>query len=546
MKPGALAAATMIVWLTAISMVVLLMLDDNKSDCTPTRSAPGTQISPGSKVAPMKTGTYRITSGFGPREGGEFHRGVDMGADAGTPIYAAADGVVAAAGAADGFGAWIVLDHNIDGEAMSTVYGHMFPNDITVSAGEHVSAGQQIALVGYNGQTVPAGPGGAHLHFETWSGTRLGGGQAQDPAAWLAGASDPAGGQRDSTPNPSTRVTTSQHDPDVTVSEPGAVLPPLPPEKGSEEHLQVDAVRVARTIAVQFPEIARIGGWRQTDKIADHPQGRAVDVMIPDYTSGEGKALGDRVADYVIANAQALRVEYVIWRGVYRPVNGEPATLESDGWGDTANHMDHVHITVTGGGYPDGSPVTGTSGRPGTGCATAATVDDDLAAGTVPAEYEQWYRKAGALCPQIKASLLAAQGHAESGFNPKASSGVADGISQFRPSTAAAINPDDGQPYVLDSDGNGTASVWDPGDAIIGQGRYMCAIAHKIDTWIDEGTVHALNGRTELYLAAYNAGEGAVLNSGGFPTGATDYQIQTRPYVDKILSTAPQYSRSLD
>ncbi|MEE2034003.1 peptidase M23, partial [Rhodococcus sp. CC-R104] len=72
-------------------------------------------------------------------------------------------------------------------------------------------------------------------------------------------------------------------------------------------------------------------------------------------------------------------------------------------------------------------------------------------------------------------------------------------------------------------------------------GHYMCTIASTIDGAIADGTVSAPNGRTELYLAGYNAGEGAVLASGGFPTGATDYVVQTRPYADKIIADEAKY-----
>ena len=69
----------------------------------------------------------------------------------------------------------------------------------------------------------------------------------------------------------------------------------------------------------------------------------------------------------------------------------------------------------------------------------------------------------------------------------------------------------------------------------------MCDIAREIDAWIAEGTVTAPNGPTELYLAGYNAGSGAVRRSGGFPTGHSDYEVQTRPYVDIILANEPKY-----
>ncbi|WP_435795264.1 peptidoglycan DD-metalloendopeptidase family protein [Nocardia aurea] len=163
-----------------------------------------------------------------------------------------------------------------------------------------------------------------------------------------------------------------------------------------------------------------------------------------------------------------------------------------------------------------------------------------LAAGKVPEELEIWYRRAGSICPQITSSLLAAQGRQESGFRRGATSPAgAQGLAQFLPGTAASINPDDGKPYVIDADGNGVASVWDDGDAIIGQGRYMCAIAHKIERWQAEGRVQG--DLTALSLAAYNAGEGAVLASGGMPNQVGAHYSETQPYVRNILTMEPQY-----
>ncbi|MFD6159332.1 peptidoglycan DD-metalloendopeptidase family protein [Nocardia sp. NPDC060256] len=163
-----------------------------------------------------------------------------------------------------------------------------------------------------------------------------------------------------------------------------------------------------------------------------------------------------------------------------------------------------------------------------------------LAAGKVPPELEIWYRRAGSLCPQITPSLLAAQGKQESGFRRGATSPAgAQGLAQFLPSTAVSVDPDDGQPYVIDADGNGTASLWDDGDAIIGQGRYMCAIAHKIVQWEADGKVRG--DVTALTLAAYNAGEGAVLASGGMPNQVAAHLSETQPYVANILAMEAQF-----
>ncbi len=518
------------------SLLLVIIGSDDETDCAPLTSTPGgADLPPGSKAMPMKAGSFTISDVFGSRSGG--HKGVDMAADDGTSIYSAGDGKVVAAGSASGFGHWIVVDHNIGGSVVSTVYGHMWESGVLVSTGDTVRAGQEIGRVGSDGESS-----GPHLHFEVVPGGRFSGGDQIDPLPWLQGAAEPGGGSTQS-PSPTPAPAPA---PDVSVA--GGELPALPASKGSEEHWQVDTVRLARSIAVTFPEIQTIGGWRPSDPYPDHPSGRAADIMIPDYQTGAGKALGDRVAAYVLANAQAFHVEYIIWRQTYIPVGGEPNTMEDRG-GDTANHYDHVHVTVAGGGYPNGdtrigpAPAEGATPKPG--CAPQPDEHSELAPGTVPPELEPWYRKAGALCPDITAPLLAAQGKQESGFDTRAQSPAgAQGVAQFLPGTATAT-ASDGQPYVLDADGNGTASVWDAGDAIIGQGRYMCDIANKVRGWVDQGKVSAPNGIAELTLAGYNAGEGAVLSSGGFPTGHSDYVTQTRPYVDKILATEREFSRTL-
>ncbi|MEV0773642.1 M23 family metallopeptidase [Nocardia salmonicida] len=521
----------------SVMFTVLFLLGDDTKDCAPAgTSSGGSSIqASGGKAMPMADGTYSLTSGFGPRWGTQ-HKGQDFGAAEGTPIYAAADGLVVEAGPASGFGQWIVLDHNIGGESVSTVYGHMWEKGVLVRVGDTVKAGQKIAEVGNNGESS-----GAHLHFEVVPGTRLGGGTAIDPMPWLSGA---GAGTPAPSPSPSAPSAPSPAPRDSAAAATGGELAALPASKGSEAGMQVDTIRVTRTINQLFPEIQTFGGVR-ADPIPDHPSGRAVDVMIPDATSGQGKALGDRIADYVMANAAALQVEYIIWRQEYRGANGDRNIMEDRG-GETANHFDHVHITTVGGGEPNGSPIGPAPGSAGTPTSPECSPElghSDLAPGKVPPELEGWYRKGGTVCPQIKSSLLAAQGMQESGFRRGLTSpSGAEGLSQFLPGTAAAT-ASDGKPYVIDADGNGTASVWDDGDAIIGQARYMCDIAAKIEGWMGEGKVSG--DLTTLTLAGYNAGEGAVLSSGGFPSGSPDYETQTRPYAANILAMAAEYSKTL-
>lgn len=140
---------------------------------------------------PMKTGTFTKTSGYGQRWG-SLHAGTDYAAPEGTPIYAAADGVVVqgkdrAQGSVQGFGSWIWIDSQT-ACAKDFIYGHVKHDGILVKAGDRVRAGQQIGVVGNEGQST-----GAHLHFEVWTKPGRTSGKAINPDSWLtrAGAVEP-------------------------------------------------------------------------------------------------------------------------------------------------------------------------------------------------------------------------------------------------------------------------------------------------------------------------------------------------------------------
>lgn len=97
---------------------------------------------------PMKRGTYTVSSGYGPRWG-TIHAGLDFAAPIGTPIYAAADGVVVEGRErynVSGFGSWIWLDCQ-DSVGKDFIYGHVKHDGILVKAGDRVRAGQQIGVV---------------------------------------------------------------------------------------------------------------------------------------------------------------------------------------------------------------------------------------------------------------------------------------------------------------------------------------------------------------------------------------------------------------
>jgi murein DD-endopeptidase MepM/ murein hydrolase activator NlpD len=115
----------------------------------------------------------RLTTCFCMRWG-QMHWGLDLAAPLGTPIVAAADGVVLRAGPASGFGNAIYIQ---DADGNVHIYGHMRYYD--VRAGDVVHAGDQIAKVGNQGQST-----GPHLHYEIHRGGMDG--RPMDPADWLA------------------------------------------------------------------------------------------------------------------------------------------------------------------------------------------------------------------------------------------------------------------------------------------------------------------------------------------------------------------------
>ena len=126
----------------------------------------------------------------------------------------------------------------------------------------------------------------------------------------------------------------------------------LPPGVAPEQGLQVKTIWVARAISVMFPEIKTIGGFRQ-DALKWHPNGLAIDVMIPNHHTDAGIELGNQIAGLALANAKRWGVIHVIWRQGFYPGIGAPSWTADYG-NETANHFDHVHIATDGGGYPTG------------------------------------------------------------------------------------------------------------------------------------------------------------------------------------------------
>lgn len=104
---------------------------------------------------------------------GHFHSGLDLAAPEGTPIHAAAGGVVRAAEDPGGYGLYVVVDH---GGGVSTLYGHL--EWTRLGNGVAVRAGDELGFVGSSGLST-----GAHLHFEVRRE-----GRPVDPIPWLPAA----------------------------------------------------------------------------------------------------------------------------------------------------------------------------------------------------------------------------------------------------------------------------------------------------------------------------------------------------------------------
>ncbi len=262
----------------------------------------GPRLSNGTNLSfPLTDGDFTLTSGFGPRWGTE-HNGQDFGARIGTPIYAAADGIVTRAGPASGFGQWIVLDHEIEGRGtVSTVYGHM-PSDggVLVRQGDTVTAGQMIGKVGNNGQST-----GPHLHFEVWQGGRFGG-TPQDPMPWLKG--DGSGNQTGN-PLPAPQA-------------PGSAPQPAPGDSGGDAG-SASGAPSRQELLPQPPVGAQMEQQLTADRVAN------AETII-----GVGKGMGIPPRGWVIALAISLQESNLVnLQGGDRDSLGLFQQRPSQGWG---------------------------------------------------------------------------------------------------------------------------------------------------------------------------------------------------------------------
>jgi murein DD-endopeptidase MepM/ murein hydrolase activator NlpD len=126
-------------------------------------------------------GPVRMSSGFGYRSApcngcSSMHQGLDFNPGMGAPIGAVAAGTVRVSGTYFSYGTAVIIDHEIDGRKVSTLYGHMIPGSSPLRVGQRVAAGEFIGKVGNSGIST-----GAHLHLEVLMDGTL----PVDPAAWI-------------------------------------------------------------------------------------------------------------------------------------------------------------------------------------------------------------------------------------------------------------------------------------------------------------------------------------------------------------------------
>lgn len=127
---------------------------------------------------PVQPGSFVITAGFGQcgDHWAHCHTGLDFAVPTGSPVYAVHDGVVVSTGDAGPYGRRVRVLHR---GQVATRYAHL--SRILVHPGQHVEAGQVIALSGASGNTT-----GPHLHLEVRRhATRHRDGVPVDPLAWL-------------------------------------------------------------------------------------------------------------------------------------------------------------------------------------------------------------------------------------------------------------------------------------------------------------------------------------------------------------------------
>lgn len=128
--------------------------------------------------------------------------------------------------------------------------------------------------------------------------------------------------------------------PKVVIKRPSVLnFSPCSDSHSIESGIHLNAIRLYRAVCHAFPAVGPFGGYRyDTDSL--HYLGRAVDCMVPNF------AVGNALRDWVFLHRKELKVMEIIWRQHIWTTSHPYWRLMEDRGSPTANHMDHVHVSL--------------------------------------------------------------------------------------------------------------------------------------------------------------------------------------------------------
>lgn len=505
---------------------------------------------------PLDEHNMVVTSSFGYRDigvGTNNHDGTDLAGPGihGAPIYAVGDGVVTEAGPASGYGNWVVIRHDIDGQVVDSLYGHMDDGHVYVQKGDQVKAGQHIADVGNSGWSS-----GAHLHLGMYPGGWAAG-QGVDPMPWLSKFK--AGAE----PNPGAGAESGRSGADVSEAE-LAAMRPYPPT-GAQQQQTLNAEQQGNVAAI-------IAAARESDLepaaraavIATTLAGQATNFISQPRNGTEPvgifaeRPLGESNIDN-LTNPKYAATQFFNRLRTYSEQNPDWATKpvadviigvhpERASLQDQFMAWETQAVDTVAALWASEQAQAGSSGllmAAGTNpdCAVGV-VNMGLAPGAVPPEYADIIAQAGSVCADIPPPFIAAIIEQESGWDPGVTSagdgvnsGGAQGMTQFMPGTWTQWGRDSG----LDRSGRTERGPTAPDpfnayDSILSAGHYTCHLADYLKPHIDSGQVRG--DLLDLVAASYNAGPGAVVRYGGIPPYG-----QTQAYVPSVRTKMNKYAQ---
>lgn len=198
-----------------------------------------------------------------------------------------------------------------------------------------------IAPTAVGGATIAKGPGGSIIPIgPTFTGLPTGapaGGIGSSAFQPNRGGWSPAPGQFATVPPvssyaapgvaPSGNIYNGPH----TENTHGAIVP--------------NNANLEAAIKQMFPQIKDIGGYRQPDGYNEHSSGEASDIMIPDWNTPQGKALGDQIDQWLLSNSSQFGIQYTLWQQAQHNPDGSVSPMSNRG-SPNDNHMTHIHARV--------------------------------------------------------------------------------------------------------------------------------------------------------------------------------------------------------